>query len=452
MWHTHPASPARASSRDLAGMVGLVASQPERESVMLIVSPRHEPEELSAYVFNGDDFRAGLHETTLRVSDRPAAAPETEVPEVRDIGLALSGGGARALAFHLGCLRAMHDRGLLPRIRVISAVSGGALMTALFAYGDPDFEAFDDRVVGMLRHGLQMTIARRTLMSRRLPEGLAARVIAGAPSALAWAASRVTGRSIRSDVRRARSRTDAFADVLRELLGGASLAAPRRQDGLDVVINACDLRSGTAFRFGSKESTSSRYGTLTEQADLATAVAASAAYPMLLPALDREWTFTDRRGATIRERVILTDGGVFDNSGTSCLMPGRSPAHTGNIFPVDFVIACDAGRGQLREKYPIQFVPRLSRAFESSFRKLQDASRSRLHVQRAHGELAGFVMPYLGQHDRNLPWQPPDLVSRAAVADYPTDFRAMRAEDLDALARRGEQLTRLLVERWCPSL
>src|SRR3546814_1286445 len=36
------------------------------------------------------------------------------------IGLALSGGGSRAIAFHLGCLRALHDRGVLPKVSVLS--------------------------------------------------------------------------------------------------------------------------------------------------------------------------------------------------------------------------------------------------------------------------------------------------------------------------------------------
>ena len=48
-----------------------------------------------------------------------------------DIGLALSGGGSRAMAFHLGCLRALHDEGLLDQVATISAVSGGSVLAAL---------------------------------------------------------------------------------------------------------------------------------------------------------------------------------------------------------------------------------------------------------------------------------------------------------------------------------
>ena len=125
---------------------------------------------------------------------------------------------------------------------------------------------------------------------------------------------------------------------------------------------------------------------------MATAVAASAAYPLLLPALDRTWSFDHRDGSQREQRVVLTDGGVFDNSGTSCLRPGRSADHSYNVF--DYVIACDAGRGQLADKVPFHIASRLNRAFEGTSRKLQDTARSALHDQERHSELKGFVMPY----------------------------------------------------------
>ena len=59
------------------------------------------------------------------------------------IGLALSGGGARAMAFHLGCLRALQDRGILEKVQVVSTVSGGSVIGAAWAYGDSTFESFD---------------------------------------------------------------------------------------------------------------------------------------------------------------------------------------------------------------------------------------------------------------------------------------------------------------------
>ena len=47
------------------------------------------------------------------------------------IGLALSGGGFRAAAFHAGVLQKLADNGWLERVQQISSVSGGSLFTGL---------------------------------------------------------------------------------------------------------------------------------------------------------------------------------------------------------------------------------------------------------------------------------------------------------------------------------
>jgi NTE family protein len=228
--------------------------------------------------------------------------------------------------------------------------------------------------------------------------------------------------------------------------------ASARRDAVDVVLNACELRSGSAFRFGSRESHCYRYGTVVDDLPVALAVAASAAYPLLLPALDRELRFRDRDGVEHDRRVVLTDGGVFDNLGTSVLEPGRNPGVTVTYNP-DYVIACDAGSGLLDDSYvPYGFVSRMRRSFEATFRKAQDGARNRLHLHAASGELKGFVFPYLGQNDRALPLIPADMPRRDEVVDYPTDFAAMTNEAIELLATRGEKLTRLLLDFYCPEL
>jgi NTE family protein len=79
------------------------------------------------------------------------------------IGLALSGGGFRATCFGLGCLRALHDQDLLQHVKVISGVSGGSVLAALYAYGPAHFDEFDALVVEQLRRGLQLEIVTRAL-------------------------------------------------------------------------------------------------------------------------------------------------------------------------------------------------------------------------------------------------------------------------------------------------
>jgi NTE family protein len=81
------------------------------------------------------------------------------------IGLALSGGGARAMAFHLGCLKALHDLGILDRVRVLSTVSGGSVIGALYAASDDPFAAFETRVRAVLARGLTKPAVRTALLT-----------------------------------------------------------------------------------------------------------------------------------------------------------------------------------------------------------------------------------------------------------------------------------------------
>jgi NTE family protein len=83
---------------------------------------------------------------------------------------------------------------------------------------------------------------------------------------------------------------------------------------------------------------------------------------------------------------------------------------------------------------------------------VQDNAVHHLHGMRKSGILRGFAMPYLGQQDSALPWQPSALVPREEVIGYPTDFAAMPDKWIDLLSDRGEQLTRVLVAAYLPEL
>jgi NTE family protein len=52
-------------------------------------------------------------------------------PDIR-LGLALSGGGFRASLFHIGVMARLADLGILPYVQVVSAVSGGSIIAALY--------------------------------------------------------------------------------------------------------------------------------------------------------------------------------------------------------------------------------------------------------------------------------------------------------------------------------
>jgi NTE family protein len=382
---------------------------------------------------------------------RPAGAPQDAAGRPPDIGLALSGGGFRAAAFHLGCLRALHDRDLLGCVQVVSGVSGGALLAALWAYGPGEFGAFDELATAMLRRGLQGELVRRAVRPVPLARGL---------GSASWTLAASTGRALlpgqTTTDRRPRLRRPTRTDALAAVLAGRVFADRRLDEvthpGLQVVLTACDLRSSNALRFGSARSSCSPYGVIAEPVEVATAVAASAAFPLLLPAMERTFTFRDRAGREERQVVVLADGGVYDNLALSPLEPSRSPLYTAHVYPVRYVVACDAGRGPLAPVVPQLWPQRVHRSFDVIHRRAQDAGRARLHQAAEAGQLDGFVLAYLGMRDERLPVPLADLIPRDRVAGYPTDFKAMTQANLDLLALRGEQLVRTLLPSYCPQL
>jgi predicted acylesterase/phospholipase RssA len=356
------------------------------------------------------------------------------------IGLALSGGGFRATCFGLGCLRALLDQDLLRHVKVISGVSGGSILASLYAYGPANFDEFDALVVDQLRHGLQLEI-----VTRALRPGAAVRNLAHASRAA------IVRRG--EPVLRGANRTDALRDTLAARAFGDRLLDQVTHPDLATVITATDLRTSNAVRFGSLRSSCSAYGTIQEPVRVADAVAASGAFPLLLPAVERAYTFRRQdTDAPERHAVLLTDGGIYDNLGLSVLQPGRSSAYTAHTYDLDFIIACDAGRGRLPLAKGHFATSRMKRSFDVTYRRAQDASRARLHEATAAGLIQGFVHSYLGMPDTRLPVPVTDLVPAEDVRHHPTDFRAMSEPQLDAISLRGEQLTRTLLAHYCPTL
>jgi integrative and conjugative element protein (TIGR02256 family) len=464
-WHTHPESAPLPSPTDIAGInhifeqTGLGSAK----TLLMIIGVHEGHKTIGTYFFKGTDFQNPFLEKEIQLIGVSNSGNSYSRPK---IGLTLSGGGSRAIAFHLGCLRALHDKGILENIEAISTVSGGSVLGALYVYGNESFEEFEKKVVGLLKKGLFWNIVKQTFLSYRFPQIVGTVLTSG----LIEKVSTLFGGIVSSGLkllhithipnipklpyRRRVSRTVAFEDVLKKRLFGDMTLADSRKNGTNIIINACELRTGSAFRFGNKETGSWRYGSLeNNNVPLSLAVAASAAYPVFLPAIDKDFVFLDKQGRPSSKRVILTDGGVFDNLGVTPFEPGRSKDYGFNTYSPDYIIACDAGPGlSSGEEIPFWWSSRMKLSFETIFRKVQNGGYSRLHNFVKTGQLKGFILPYLGQQDQKLPHIPPDLIKREEVINYPTDFSAMSEEDINAISLRGEQLTRILLSRYCPEL
>ncbi len=468
-WHSHPISQAQPSRKDLDGIAGLFATDLTQSplQLMMIIGYASSEIEIGAYIFNRSILVAKNDAVYFGIESDGAVITEFSLPEYgKEIGLALSGGGSRAIAYHLGCLRALNDLGLLDEVKVVSGVSGGSVMTAFIGYTEGGFEAVDEKARQFLSRGLLVPSLVRLIFKLRI-----------IPSTVTFLASVVPGlvigsfrkvlqqllsfiglpekssswlKHLRWPFRRWYSRTHIVAEELRGILGDKTLDAPT-QSNRDIVFNACELATGTAFRMSNSGYGTWRFGRgKASDLRIADAVTASAAFPPALPAFDWIRPFENTKTDEVRnKRVILTDGGVYENLGVSCMEPGRSADYSIVSYEPEIIVSCDAGAGQMTGEAATGFWPfRMLQTLQVIHRKVQDAAKGRLHKYAETGELEAFIYSGLGQMDARIPVRPSVWVSREDVMDYPTDFSAMKEHDLVRLAARGEHITRTLVSRY----
>lgn len=79
------------------------------------------------------------------------------------IGLAFSGGGFRAAAFHLGTLRSLNKLGLLEKVDVISTISGGSIAGAYYQLHKENFDDFEKKFT----KALQRSVIFKIVLSAR---------------------------------------------------------------------------------------------------------------------------------------------------------------------------------------------------------------------------------------------------------------------------------------------
>ena len=379
------------------------------------------------------------------------------------IALALSGGGARAMAFHLGCLRALHDLGILQRVSTITAVSGGSVLAGLYCSHPGDFEDFEARVREVLRQGFVVPALKRMVTSL---DGVKAAAYATALTVersvaiffrplfkllRLWSRSKKLGERWpnSSPFLRKASRTTILRSVFSETFRGVKLKDLRR-DRPDLIVIACELRAKAAFYYTRESLHCWRYGAVkSDGVELADAVIASAAYPAALPALDQRWSFLNDKGVLTPHRVTLTDGGVYDNLGLAPLWPKRDSPKSLPVASHDRIIACRAGYGLDVTEPSSVWMSRMGAAFESVFARAQNLATNRLFDLESAKIFKGVLLPYLGQEDSNLKFPPLGLVSREETAGYPTNFKAMDEEWIEQLVKRGEQMVYAQIkEHW----
>ncbi len=261
---------------------------------------------------------------TMGVEPRIAglAAPVAELPGEDGRGpgdgmaLCLSGGGYRAMLFHLGAVWRLNELGYLPRLARVSSVSGGSITAGVLGWRWR-WLTFDARGVATNLDG-EVTARLRRLAGVRIDFESGLLGLLG-PGSIA-------------DQLVEHYRAAVFSE------GAESDRPPTLQDLPDgpprFVISATNLQSGALWRFSKPYMGDHRVGLVARPTtELATAVAASSAFPPFLSPLElrvdpstyfdgaRPGGEPDLTDARFRSRPLLSDGGVYDNLGLETAYP-----------------------------------------------------------------------------------------------------------------------------------
>jgi NTE family protein len=202
------------------------------------------------------------------------------------------------MLFHVGSLWRLNEAGYLKKLDRVSSVSGGSIIAGVLAlhWSALAFDAanvatnFESEVVKPIRRFAGKTVDVRAVLTGLLIPGLT-----------------INGELARS---------------YRSLFGTKTLAD--LGSGPEFVFDATSLQSGDLWRFSNRIEGDWRVGTRqSPDTELARVVAASSAFPPILsPARLRFPEGALQQGADpdvstppYRTRVVLADGGVYDNLG-----------------------------------------------------------------------------------------------------------------------------------------
>lgn len=214
------------------------------------------------------------------------------------IALCLSGGGYRAMVFHLGSLIRLNELGYLSRLDRVSSVSGGSITAAM---------------LGLRWQRLDFV------------DGIARRLIPEVVEPIrAFAQVSVDAKAILSGLFLPGTISEKVEDAYNEHLFHGATLQDLPDDPPRFVINATNVQTGALWRFSKPFMRDYKVGEVCNpKITLAKAVAASSAFPPVLsPArlrLDLD-QYSPAAGEPnhspeFMKEVFLSDGGVYDNLG-----------------------------------------------------------------------------------------------------------------------------------------
>lgn len=337
----------------------------------------------------------------------------------KTVGLALSGGGFRATLFGLGSLTRLNEAGLLGRLDLVTSVSGGAILAGILAQRWRELEFVDGRATNF-----------DTLVARDVFAFCNRSIDIGA--------------GLKGLVNPFKSASRYLVDCYdRHQFGGLSLKSipPAATPGQPTfVFYATSLQTGRNFRFRQDYIADWILG-LNRSAELplSLAVAASSAFPPLFSPVVirtrvRDWSGGEagpERDA-MRGRLVLSDGGVYDNLGLEALQQGK----------IDIVLVSDAGAPFEHHTRPRRGPLQMARVRDILIDQTRALRKRMLMHELRTRRLRGA---YWGIDSEIRSWRDPQALLRdsaetAALAKVPTRLAPFDPQVQQRLVRWGHAL------------
>ena len=328
------------------------------------------------------------------------------------IGLALSGGGFRAAAFHLGMLRKLQSLGLLQRIDLLTCVSGGSIAGATLAVN--------------WSSGVDAALDK-------LDEYLRTKSIA-------------VGSVIGGILDPFESRLDKLAESYdRDLFGEKSLST--LQNGPRIYLNSTNVATGNMFFFVAGGGSASKaemgeheLGVVDAGAfKISNAVAASSAFPPVFGPLRLDpdvYPPAEQVGY-----VTLTDGGVYDNLGIN---PGLRVERN----KLDYLITSDGGKPFTNTSEPTEAGAMVLKA---ALDILMEQVRGLQFDRMQHRHLAGKGPKPLWFSIDSVEGQanPGDATFASSIS---TNLKRLNNDEMTVLQRHGGALVEARLRSYAPEL
>ena len=422
------------------------------------------------------------------------------------IGLALSGGGYRAAAFHLGVFKKLQKLDILENIDVISTISGGSIIGAYYALNKGDFKAFEKSFT----QKLQQSCVKKIVLNIRFlfPFILFLSyliIILFNPLSLnlsKWSIITLVLLPIIiliifqfKTLPLTRLKIRAYKKIF---FGKATISDLPNKPLL--AINATNLSTGTLFTFSRRKCSDSSYEYIKDggkpitfncsKMPIAIAVASSTCVPVPFNPVEIDEKYYESPSDKYRIKPKLIDGGLYDNQGIHKLTQENSS------YACDIIIVSDGSQPFSNKFSSNNTVFILYRGLDVMMRKIKNLQFIR-DVYSTKKEIAYFSLDWkyklciiefiIAAKKRQVPQFVMDFhqldenkiqLSNEELYEYlsakinftnlsqeglnieqineiskiSTNLTALKKREIELLSKHGEVLTEILINLYCPTL